>query len=161
LFTFADRRSKMIQQSLLLSVGLLLAGCSIHQNVTAVPKLTNNELCIIQNPDVRESFLDAYQRALEGKNLKTRVLPQTATPRDCPQASTYTANWRWDLALYLAFVDINIFQDGKSVGRAVYDSLGGGGNLSKFIDAEKKINELVDLLFPTVLPSDANHAPTQ
>lgn len=145
----------------LLSIGLLLSGCSITQKVDPVPKLAEAEICIIQNPDVRESFLETYRRALEAKNLQTRVLPQTATPRDCRQASTYTANWRWDLALYLAFVDINIFADGKSVGRAVYDALGGGGNMSKFINAENKIYELVDLLFPAVSPSNATSTPAQ
>jgi hypothetical protein len=76
------------------------------------------------------------------------MLDKSATPGECPLTSTYTANWRWDLALYLAFADITIYAGGKKVGRAVYDSLGGGGNPAKFINAEKKLQELVDQLFP-------------
>lgn len=144
---------------LMLSIGLIASGCTISQKVDPVAKLSDAEICIIENPDVRESFLAVYQRALEAKNYKIRVLPQTATPRSCPQASTYTANWRWDLLMYLAFIDINVFADGKSVGRAIYDSLGGGGNMSKFINAEKKINELVDQLFPLATPSSATATP--
>lgn len=150
-----------MKQLLLLIIGLFVMGCTIHQKVDPVPKLAEAEICIVQNPDVRESFLETYQRALEGKNFKTRILPHTATPKECRQASTYTANWRWDLALYLAFVDINVFADGKSVGRAIYDSLGGGGNLSKFIDAEKKIYELVDQLFPAQSLSSTTSSPAQ
>jgi hypothetical protein len=151
----------MIKGLRLLFMGLLMTGCTISQKVDPVPKLAATEICIIENPDVRASFLEAYRSALQAKNFQTKILPQTATPRDCPQASTYTANWRWDLALYLAFVDINIFVDGKSVGRAIYDSLAGGGNMSKFINAEKKIYELVDQLFPTVSPSTADVVPVQ
>ena len=152
---------EMIKRLLWLSIGFLMTGCAIHQNVNPVPKLAEAEICIIENPDVRSSFLEAYRRALEAKNLKIRMLPQTAAQRDCRQTSTYTANWRWDLAHYLAFVDLNVFTDGRSVGRAIYDSLGGGLNLSKFIDAEKKIYELVDQLFPSLSPSNANYTPAQ
>jgi hypothetical protein len=106
------------------------------------------EICIIDNPKVREGFLEAYRRALDHKGFQTRVLDKSATPDECPLTSTYTANWRWDLALYLAFANITVYADGRKVGRAVYDSLGGGGNPAKFINAEKKIQELVDQLFP-------------
>ena len=39
-------------------------------------------------------------------------------------------------------------KDGKPVGEAKYDSTRGGGNMGKFIDADKKITELVNQLFP-------------
>ena len=132
------------------SLALLCLGCAIHQRVEPVPRLESREICIVNNPNVREGFLAAYQGALAVKGFKTRLLDPTALPDACPLTSTYTANWRWDLALYMAFADISIFADGRRVGRAVYDSLGGGGNLGKFINAEEKIKELVELLFPTV-----------
>ena len=143
----------------LVLIGLLVSGCTISQRIEPVPPLSTAEICIIENPDVREGFIETYRRVLESKNFQIKMLPKTATPRDCRQASTYTANWRWDLLLYLAFVDINVFADGKSVGRAIYDSLGGSGNMSKFINAEKKITELVDQLFPLSAPErNANSA---
>ena len=126
----------------------LAVGCAIHQQVDPVPSVEVHELCIINNPDVREGFLNAYQQAIQAKGFQTKILDQSAIPNDCPLSSTYTANWRWDLALYMAFAEIKIYKEGKQVGRAVYDSLGGSGNLSKFIDAEKKVKELVDQLFP-------------
>lgn len=132
----------------LLLIGFLLSGCSITQKIDPVPKLSSAEICIIENPDVREGFIETYRRVLESKNFQIKMLRSSATPRDCHQTSTYTANWRWDLLFYLAFVDINVFADGKSIGRAIYDSLGGSGNMAKFINAEKKITELVDQLFP-------------
>jgi hypothetical protein len=67
--------------------------------------------------------------------------------------STYTANWRWDLALYMAFAEIIVYAEGTKVGSAVYDSLHGGANMNKFINAEAKIRELVDELFRDFAPT--------
>jgi hypothetical protein len=127
-------------------------GCAIHQRIDPVPRLESRELCIVNNPNVREGFLATYQAALTARGFRTKVLEPTAAPDACPLTSTYTANWRWDLALYMAFADITIYSNGKKVGQAVYDSLGGGGNLGKFINAEEKIKELVDLLFARAAP---------
>jgi hypothetical protein len=41
-----------------------------------------------------------------------------------------------------------VYRNGEVVGRALYDAVGGGGRLDKFINATTKINELVDQLFP-------------
>ena len=51
----------------------------------------------------------------------------------CPITSTCTANWRWDLVLYLAFADINVYTNGQRFGHATCDAVGAGGNLGKFI----------------------------
>ena len=134
-------------------LAFVFVGCAIHQHVQPVPKLDSREICIVKNPNVREGFLAAYQAALAEKGLRTKLLDQSALPDACPVTSTYTANWRWDLALYMAFADIAVYSNGRKVGRAVYDSLGGGGNLGKFINAEEKIRELVNQLFPDVGPA--------
>ena len=137
----------MLKWVALLSVALAVVGCAIRQRVDPVPRLDSREICIVNNPHVREDFLETYQRALTAKGFQTRILDKSAAPSDCPLTSTYTANWKWDLALYMAFADITIYADGRVVGHAVYDSLGGSGNLGKFINAEAKIKELVDQLF--------------
>lgn len=129
-------------------LSLIFVGCAIHQRVEPVSSLDSREICIVNNPNVREGFLAAYEGALMAKGFRTKLLDQGAAPDACPLTSTFTANWRWDLALYMAFADITIYSSGKRAGRAVYDSLGGGGNLGKFINAEEKVRELVDLLFP-------------
>jgi hypothetical protein len=133
-------------------LAIAVVGCAIHRRVEPVPRLDSREMCIVNNPNVREGFLAAYQAALAGKGFRAKLVEPSAAPDACPLTSTYTANWRWDLALYMAFADITVYSNGKKVGRAVYDSLGGGGNLGKFINAEEKIKELVDLLFPAPGP---------
>jgi hypothetical protein len=44
---------------------------------------------------------------------------------------------------------IKVYELGDLKGEAIYDSRGGGFRLDKWKDAEGKIRELVDELFPT------------
>jgi hypothetical protein len=76
------------------------------------------------------------------------VLKPDASANACPLTTTYAARWRGDLALYMAYAKMNVYQDGKVLGKALYDSLRGGGRLDKFISAEEKTRELVNQLFP-------------
>ncbi len=127
---------------------LLITGCAITQTVDPVDGPTNREICLIRNPDVRENFFTAYRDALAAKGFTVRVLDGDESPGACALTTRYVANWRWDLAWYLAFARLEVFANGTEVGEALYDSLRGGANPSKFIDAERKLVELVDQLFP-------------
>ena len=49
----------------------------------------------------------------------------------------------------MSYADIRVYQYGQQVGQAEYDSRWGGGRvIDKFINAEKKITELTNQLFP-------------
>ena len=130
----------------MLAIGL--AGCAIHQTVRPVEAIADRQICVIENPAVRAGFVEAYKRSLTGKGYEVRQLPANSPITGCGITSTYSANWRWDLAMYMAYAEIRVFSDGKQVGDAKYDSMGGGANMNKFIDADRKIQELVDQLFP-------------
>ena len=125
-----------------------LVGCAIHQNVRPVERFESKQVCVIENAAVKYNFLATFKQALERRGYTVNVLPATAALRECPITATYTANWRWDLAMYMAYAEIKVFNTGKPVGEAVYDSLKGGANISKFINGESKIVELVNQLFP-------------
>ncbi len=133
-----------------LLVGLALVACSIKQNVRPVTPadLATREICIRENKTVREGFLEAYRQALESKGFSVRMLDPDAGIRACPLLTTYTANWRWDLALYMAYAELTVFRDGNEIGKATYDALMGGGRMDKFIKADEKVRELVSQLFP-------------
>ncbi|PYO45778.1 MAG: hypothetical protein DMD84_27825 [Candidatus Rokuibacteriota bacterium] len=133
-----------------LLVGLALVACSIKQNVRPVTSadLATREICIRENKTVREGFLEAYRQALESKGFSVRMLDPDAGIRACPLLTTYTANWRWDLALYMAYAELTVFRDGNEIGKATYDALMGGGRMDKFIKADEKVRELVSQLFP-------------
>jgi hypothetical protein len=126
----------------------LLAGCSIVQEVKPVA-VAAKEICIIVNPKVLQAeFVEVYQRELASKGFDVKLLSADSPLTACPLTSTYTANWLWDLALYMAYAELKVYSDGKVVGEAIYDSRRGGASLSKFIKADQKIKELVNLLFP-------------
>ena len=127
-----------------------LSGCAITQDVTPSPiNQRAQELCLVRNSEVvQDEFHDVYARVLEKKGFKVRSLPDKSPSTACPLVATYEAIYRWDLAIYLARADLRIWADGREAGRAVYDSLSGGGNMNKFIRTEPKLTELVDQLFP-------------
>ena len=134
----------------LLALPLLLSACGeIRQNVKpiALSGLMSQEICVVENRAVRESFLDVYKAALAQKGLTVRMLPEGTAVDACPLTSIYAANWRWDLALYLAYVDLKVYQNGNLTAEALYDSLKAALDAEKFIDATKKIDELTDRLF--------------
>jgi hypothetical protein len=135
--------------SLVALISIALVGCAIKQNVRPVERLEGKEVCIVENLAVKQAgFLATYQRVLTEKGYVVRVMPAASAVTVCPVTSTYTANWRWDLALYLAYADITVYSNGQQSGQAIYDSLRGGFNLGKFVHGETKIVELVNQLFP-------------
>jgi hypothetical protein len=125
----------------------LISGCAIHQNVRPVDVAGDGQVCVIANPQVRPSVMASYKRVLGEKGYAVRELPPSAAVTDCKVTSTYRASWRWDLAMYMHYAEFRVFVDGKERGVAVYDATHGGGNLNKFIDADKKIAELINQLF--------------
>jgi len=62
---------------------------------------------------------------------------------------TYTANWNWDLALYLTDARLRIYRgtERTPVAEATYHLRNKGGlSLAKFASAETKMNRLIDHL---------------
>ncbi len=131
---------------LFLSVLLLLSACSITQTVEPAEIDPAAELCVIKNSEVRDGFIQEFHSVLTEKGIKFKMVAESSIPQDCEWTATYTARWTWDLALYLSFVEIKVFHNGSLDGIATYDSTRGGANMSKFIDAEPKIRELVEQL---------------
>jgi hypothetical protein len=144
------RRYIEISPVVLMAFVVLLEGCTIQQTVTPVRDVKIAEIAIIDNPRVRGSFGSVLQSAVEEQGLTTQVAPSTSSPTDYPYALTYTANWKWDMALYMSYAQITVYEKGKVIGKAVYDSTGGDANLGKFINAEDKVRELVGALFPAL-----------
>jgi hypothetical protein len=127
----------------------LAAACTITQRVMPAPPDLDPEVCIIENPKVRPGFVREYQSALVARGYRYRMLPAEARYESCPVTSTYIGRWSWDLALYMSYAEIKVYNDSRLVGEAIYDSTHGGGRVfDKFIDAEPKIQELVARLFP-------------
>ena len=144
----SQRLKRTIRTSIFVLLLGVVNGCSIRQTVKPV-ELTGQsmEICILKNEKVRQGFLDAYTDALKAKSVQVRTLGESASLNECTITSTYTANWAWDLAMYMKYAEIKVYRSASLVGEAVYDATWGGGRLDKFINAETKIRELVDELF--------------
>jgi len=151
----------MLRRPLLLAAPLLalVAGCAIHQTVRPVDATGDGQVCVINNPDVRPSVMASYKKVLGEKGYTVRELPASAAITDCKVTSTYRANWRWDLAMYMHYAEFRVFVDGKERGIATYDATHGSGNPNKFIDADRKIAELINQLFPGGAGLRASTAP--
>jgi hypothetical protein len=132
------------------AIAMSLAGCAIDQKVQPVALATSGprEICVIKNAAVRDSFLERYETALGHKGLLVHELKPGSPVSACPLTTTYTANWHWDVAMYLTYASFKVYRDGNLEGEALYDSTRGIANLGKFIDADKKVTELTDKLFP-------------
>lgn len=127
---------------------ILFSGCSIKQEVKAVTPLTKKEICIIEDPAVREGFLATYTRELSRKGYKTKLLAANSPLNTCNVVSTYMGLWSWDLAIYLSYAEIKVYRNEKLIGEALYDSRSGSANMDKFVKGETKIIELTNQLFP-------------
>jgi len=132
------------------ALAVLVAACSIHQQVKPVPATERGgaTICVVEDKTVREGFLAAMREALEARGMTVTVVSSIAEASTCHLYATYMANWRWDLAMYLAYAKITVFRGSTELGSATYDALLGGGRPDKFIDADTKIRDLVNQLFP-------------
>ncbi|MFL1415651.1 Sbal_3080 family lipoprotein [Pseudomonas fildesensis] len=129
---------------------LALSGCSITQTVTPVSFAATQspEICMIPAEGLRAGFNTTYTAQLRSKGFQTRELPPGSPPASCALATTYIGKWSWDMALYMSYADIQVFENGRQVGQAQYDSTSGGARMGKFIDAQSKIIEMTQQLFP-------------
>lgn len=125
---------------------LLTTACTIIQTVEPSDLNRDAVICVVENPAVREGFLEELKKVLDSERILYSIGDAQQARDRCEWSLTYTANWRWDLALYMAYANIKIYKNGVLDGEAVYDSTGGGGNMGKFIDAETKIRELLNQL---------------
>lgn len=128
---------------------LMLSGCTISTNIKPVPIKISN-LCIKNNPSVfMDGFLPELKSQIESKGITTRVMDDVMA-KDCSYQLEYTANWRWDLAMYLTYAELKVYTNDNprlSIGEAIYDARSGSGRFDKFGPTANKISPLVKSLF--------------
>lgn len=139
-----------------------LSGCAAKQEISKFSGEMPSSLCIAKHQQVKEGVLDALVQGFANHNIKTKVIdgryvdkhgvlePQVDKEKlqGCDGIVFYTARWNWDLALYMSYANIWVtdpLMDGR-VAQATYISRHG---LDKFINAKKKIIELVDSMIAT------------
>ena len=128
---------------------LFMSGCTIKREISPVSKVLDEKVCIVKDTNVRPGFLIAYREALEKLGYRVEVLPVNSNTNMCQVSSTYDARWSWDLAIYMSYAKINVYEDSKLIGSALYDSTRGGGRIfDKFGNGSTMIKSLVKELYP-------------
>ncbi len=93
-----------------------------------------------------EGFHAELVRQIEARGIGARSYDGTV-PAGCRYSVQYTANWRWDLAMYLSYAQVQVFDGSQLVGSATYDATQGGANMGKFGSTAEKISPLISELF--------------
>lgn len=145
---------------ILLIASALLSGCAAKQEISRFNGDIPSMICIAKHEAVKEGVLIALQDGLKKHGINSSVIQATYTEKhgqltpnvdsenlnQCGAILFYTARWSWDLATYMSFANIWVTDPemSKNVAQATYVSRHG---LDKFINARKKILELVDSMF--------------
>tara|TARA_R110002072_G_scaffold302958_1_gene490385 strand:- start:21505 stop:22158 length:654 start_codon:yes stop_codon:yes gene_type:complete len=143
--------------------GLFLSGCAANQNVSEFEQAPPKIVCIAEHEAVKEGVRDALEEGFHAHGADTRVIRAIYeekhnlwNPRiypnelgDCDAIAFYVANWAWDISMYMYFANIWITDPtmSKKIAQATYQT---GGGPDKWINARKKILELVDEMYESV-----------
>jgi hypothetical protein len=127
------------------------SSCSIVKNVTPVqPGATIDKIYVERNKNVHMDGL--HPEVMDQlKKLGFQVESyDDAPPANAVYTFVYTANWNWDMAMYLTYFQGTLLEKGKVLGRVEYDSRRGGANMGKFGKTAEKIRPLLMDLFSNV-----------
>ncbi len=138
-----------------------LTGCAATQTVSQFKAEEPATICIAEHEAVsRDGFQEALVEAFESHGANTIIIRAIYEERDkmwypqiypdetvgCNAIAFYVANWAWDLATYMYFANIWVMDVGMTtkIAQATYQT---GGSPGKFINARKKVFELVDEMY--------------
>jgi hypothetical protein len=126
------------------------SACSIAQKTTPAKVASPIEKIYLEhNPRVlMEGLHPEIEMQIKAMGIPVESFsgPQPAGAR---HVLSYTANWRWDMAMYLTYFEASLREDGRVIGTTVYDARSGGGRFDKFGPTADKIRpQLQQLLGP-------------
>ncbi len=135
----------------LLAMVSLLSGCAISKNVVPVDSGTRiSKVYLLENKKVlMDGLLPELESQLNEMGFETEVY-QGDRPAQAKHYMIYSANWQWDMAMYLTYFHASIYEDGRFLGEVEYDAKMGGANMSKFGKTGDKIRPLLEELFAKV-----------
>jgi hypothetical protein len=59
-------------------------------------------------------------------------------------------NWYWDLAVYLKYADVRVYEGDRLIGRATYDARNASARMDKFGPTASKLASVVSELLKNV-----------
>jgi hypothetical protein len=126
-----------------------LTSCAITTAVKPVKDGNVGLVCVKQNDAIySKEFGQGVVSLLEEKGIKATLYFSNDMPTTCSHRLEYTADWKWDMAMYLNTAKLNVYRGDELAGEALYDARQGAGSMKKFGSTAGKISPLLDQLFP-------------
>ena len=130
---------------------LILSGCAISRHVVPVDSnVIISKVYVLENDKVHMELMDdEIVKQIREIGFDSELYSGDR-PEEAKHYLTFTANWTWDMAMYLTYFRATLYEEGKVLGEVEYDSKMGGANLKKFGKTENKIRPLLEELFSKV-----------
>jgi len=121
-----------------------LSGCAISQDVQPVDSTEIiQKIYVKENPKVlMEGLLPEIVSQLNALGFESESYSGDL-PENAHHYLTFTANWQWDMAMYLTYFRTTLYNQGRILGTAEYDAKSGGANMNKFGKTGEKIRPLL------------------
>ena len=143
-------------------LGLLLiavTGCSSN-GLTTLKQMDPNfkkEIVMTNDPEQTAQVRGIVTNWMvdNGYNVSKETASPNATLNDDQVMFEFNANWWWDIATYMRFVNLDVTDNkGNKVAELDFDSVRYGG-LDKFGNAEERLNLIMEVFFQKISVQDA------
>lgn len=135
---------------------LFSSGCAISKNVHSVQKGTVLGTVYVAHNDrvLMKECTDEIVKQFKELGFDAKRYDGDR-PTEAKYYMTYTANWTWDMAMYLTYFRGTLYDEGRVLGEIEYDAKMGGANMGKFGKTAEKLRPLLTQLLRDVERSKA------
>ena len=148
-----EMMNKIFWSGLFLAV---MAGCASPKYSGSIMEGGGSaEIVIINDKETRAGFQEAMENWLKSNNYNYVVTPDNSEHVKDKINLEYIGLWSWDFAIFLADAHITAFHNGQKVGHVEYKA-SNNLNFSKWGSGEKRIWNMMDILFGKKTPDEAN-----
>lgn len=140
----------------LLSACLLLCQCNSTTFTGSAPNPPLTKLAIVKNDKLHMSGMQPeVVKQVQQMGIAATLVDTPPTTNE--PYLTFTANWAWDLAMYLRYFKAELHQNGQVISGVEYKT--SGSDMSKFGHTDEKIRPLLRQLLrgekPVAKPREA------
>ncbi|NAZ51762.1 hypothetical protein GL177_00055 [Vibrio toranzoniae] len=151
----------MLNKIVLIFSILLMSGCAnnaiLELQQLDSTKMENKSIQIIDDGRTKESIKHIIAGKLDEYGFQYEVVDisqSNSSTTDNPKL-TYSANWWWDMASYMRFLNVEIKDNKQTVALVKIDTVKCGG-FDKFGSAQRRTEITLDLLLNNLTKEEAN-----
>ncbi|NOI02633.1 hypothetical protein F0241_16180 [Vibrio kanaloae] len=151
----------MLNKIVLIFSILLISGCAnnaiLELQQLDSTKIENKSIQIIDDGRTKESIKHIIASKLDEYGFQYEVVDisqSNSSTTDNPKL-TYSANWWWDMASYMRFLNVEIKDNKQTVALVKIDTVKCGG-FDKFGSAQRRTEITLDLLLSNLTEEEAN-----